>query len=149
MFPSSKETVVEYCYSHLADLTTSKVRECIIQDLEQLYQNRNQYCEDQAALIDGLKENPPSETTVWRWMKRLGFVYDVNRKTFYVDDHEKGEQRLDRLEFSEYYLTKLEPHMCRWYQTSKECLLDMVAAEWQAMITKMNMVILDGDSCGY
>jgi hypothetical protein len=64
--------------------------------------------------------------TIWRWLKLLGFVYDVRKKTFYVDGHEKAEQRFSRLLFSKKYLTELEPHMHCWVQLPHQEAHDMV-----------------------
>ena len=47
-------------------------------------------------------------------MKNLGFRYDLKKKVFYVDGHEKPAQRFDRKVFVQMYLQELEPQMHRW-----------------------------------
>jgi hypothetical protein len=44
---------------------------------------------------DLLKENGLSKLaipTVYRWIRRLGFKYQVRKKCYYVDTHEKPEE---------------------------------------------------------
>ena len=41
--------------------------------------------------------SPPSLTTVWRWIKLVGFRYDNEKKSFYIDGHEKPEQKFHRV----------------------------------------------------
>ena len=58
-----------------------------------------------------------SFSTTWRWMRLLGFnYYDIRRKRFYVDGHEREDVVANRQIFCETYLTKLEPYCTRWIQ---------------------------------
>ena len=51
-------------------------------------------------------------------MRLLGFRYDVRRKSFYVNGHERDDVVATRTQFCKSYLTELEPHCKRWIQVS-------------------------------
>ncbi len=60
-----------------------------------------------------------TESTAYRWMRKLGFKYEARKKTFYVDGHERKATKLYREE----YLKRLfadERRTHRWIQISKE-----------------------------
>jgi hypothetical protein len=121
LFPSTKQFFLDWIYDSMADLTCNNIRQYLIDTvLPDLDATKDSLTEDQQYRLLRLIDRPPSETTIWRWLKVLGFVYDVRKKTFYVDGHEKAEQRFNRLLFSQKYLTELEPHMNRWIRLSKE-----------------------------
>jgi hypothetical protein len=61
-----------------------------------------------------------SLTTGWRWMRLLGFHYDLKKKSFYVDGHEREDVVANRKTFCREYLTEYEPYCHRWVQISKE-----------------------------
>jgi hypothetical protein len=127
VFPSTKKDIMEWIYENMADLTCNNVRQFLIHSvLPDLNANKDELNAEQLYLLPMLIEKPPSETTVWRWLKVLGFVYDLRKKTFYVDGHEKAEQRFTRLLFSKKYLTELEPHMHRWVPLTMGEARDMV-----------------------
>ncbi len=58
-------------------------------------------------------------STVYRWMKCLGFNYEARKKCYYVDHHEKPSTIEYRWKFVERYL-QAELKMHRWIQVSKE-----------------------------
>ena len=45
--------------------------------------------------------------TALNWMKRLGMRYDTNKKTYYVDGHERTDVVQSRKEFCKRYLDEL------------------------------------------
>ena len=51
--------------------------------------------------------------TIFRWMKALGFKYEVQRKIYYVDGHEKPETKKYRKKMVREYLQN-ELRMFRW-----------------------------------
>ena len=55
-----------------------------------------------------------SFTTVWRWMKHIGFTYDRRKKSFHVDGHERSDVVSERKTFCKTYLMELEPKCKRW-----------------------------------
>ena len=57
-------------------------------------------------------------TTAWQWMRLLGFRYDMRRKSFYVDGHERDNVVATRSQFWKRYLTEVEPYCKRWIQVS-------------------------------
>jgi DNA-binding transcriptional regulator YhcF (GntR family) len=65
----------------------------------------------------GLTKLCPS--TVYKWMKQLGFKYEPQRKGYYVDGHEKPATIAYRKDFVQRYLTE-EVQMFRWIQITEE-----------------------------
>jgi hypothetical protein len=61
-----------------------------------------------------------SLTTAWRWMRLFGFHYDLRKKSFYVDGHEREDVLATCKTFCKEYLTEYEPYCCQWVQISKE-----------------------------
>jgi len=57
--------------------------------------------------------------TVCRWMNRLGFKYDVRRKNFYVDGHERPGTIKYRKDFVKRYLA-YERRAHRWIQITRQ-----------------------------
>jgi len=57
--------------------------------------------------------------TCWRWLHRLGFTYNTQRKGYYVDGHERDDVVASRKAFCETYLTEIEPFCLRWIQVLK------------------------------
>jgi DNA-binding transcriptional regulator YhcF (GntR family) len=73
-------------------------------------------------LLQDYIKNPISMTSTWRWLKRLGFIYDTRKKSFFVDGHERQDVLvIRRNEFCKRYLvTQLEPCTHRWIQVTAE-----------------------------
>ncbi len=65
----------------------------------------------------GLTKLCPS--TVYKWMKQLGFKYEPQRKGYYVDGHEKPARIAYRKDFVQRYLTE-EVQMFRWIPITEE-----------------------------
>jgi hypothetical protein len=63
--------------------------------------------------------------TVCRWMNRLGFKYDVRKKSYYVDGHERPGTIKYRKDFVTRYLS-YERRAHRWIQITKEKHDDLV-----------------------
>ena len=57
--------------------------------------------------------------TCWRWLYRLGFTINTQRKGYYVDGHELSDVVASRKAFCETYLTDVEPRCLRWIQVSQ------------------------------
>ena len=72
------------------------------------------------SVLQSYVNRAPSLATVWRWLKTCGFKYDVEKKTFFVDGHERKENRKHRFTFCTKYLKKMELQMFRWIQISKD-----------------------------
>jgi hypothetical protein len=65
----------------MANLTCNNVRQSpidtVLSDLNAIKDSLNG---EQQYILPMLIEKPPSETTVWRWLKVLVFVYDLQKK---------------------------------------------------------------------
>ena len=57
-----------------------------------------------------------SYVTCWQWMRLIGFTYCLQRKSYYVDGHERDDVVASRKEFCRKYLTRIEPRCFRWVQ---------------------------------
>ena len=73
-----------------------------------------------SSLLQDYVKNPISMTTTWRWLRRLGFIYDTRKKSFFVDGHERLDVVVRQNEFCTLYLTQLEPCAHRWIQVTAE-----------------------------
>jgi hypothetical protein len=65
----------------------------------------------------GLGKICPS--TIYHWLKLLGFKYEPRQKGYYVDGHEKPSTVENQNSFVRWYLT-YESQMFRWNQVSEE-----------------------------
>jgi hypothetical protein len=93
-FPDAKELILEYAYGNLPDLTTDSLRLYIVDILiPKLLQSDNlPVGSEEAILLQMFQDTPPSDITIWRWLKWFGFRYDGHKKTCYADGHEKPSQ---------------------------------------------------------
>ncbi len=71
-------------------------------------------------LLSQFEIRPPSYTTELRWVHYLGFSQDKLKKSYYVDGHEHEEQKKHCSQFTQRYLSDLEPQSHRWVQMSVE-----------------------------
>ena len=83
---------------------------------------------EEKALIDKLMENNPKFTTVYRWVKYIGFTVQPTKKSYYVDGHEYPEQKTDRIKLAKTYLVELEPRCSRWIQMTLDEFNDFQAS---------------------
>jgi hypothetical protein len=74
----------------------------------------------ECTLLSQFEIRPPSYTTVQRWVHYLGFLQDKLKKSYYVDGHEHEEQKKHHSQFTQRYLSDLEPRSHRWVQMSVE-----------------------------
>ncbi|KAI2495738.1 hypothetical protein MHU86_18762 [Fragilaria crotonensis] len=145
-FPDAKEQIVAFGVRNLTTLTIEGVHDFIVSTviprLVVVWQDDNHEQQhkivvdssgtstastaddnadrNKAAVTDSFLQahrlQSMSFSTTWRWMRLLGFKYDVRRKSFYVDGHEREDVVANRQTFCETYLTKLEPYCNRWIQ---------------------------------
>ena len=125
-----------YCIEKLADLTVEMARNHLVTDLipsaaEGNEEQRGLEEEQEegrtvttptirSLLLQDYLKNPISMTSTWRWLKRLGFIYDTRKKSFFVDGHERQDVVIRRNEFCKRYLTQLEPCAHRWIQVTAD-----------------------------
>jgi hypothetical protein len=72
----------------------------------------------QSQLLSYYTAQPPSISTVRRWMHYLdfGFTHDKFKKSYYVDGHEREEQIQHRRQFTTRYLSDIEKFTYQWVQ---------------------------------
>ena len=77
-------------------------------------------------------------STVYNWLEKLGFKYEVRKKHYYVDNHEAPETMKHRALFVDEYL-KREVCMHRWIQ--------LTLAEHEKLVEEQK--IIDGSGYKY
>jgi hypothetical protein len=150
MYPDAKDQIVSFGVKNLATLTIEGIHDIIVsvviprlacvwkEDQKVLETASDRASSTAAAAILHQEEahdkdelltasflkahrlESMSFTSAWRWMQLLNFKYDVRKKSFYVDGHERDDVVENRKEFCKRYLTELEPYCRRWVQVSKE-----------------------------
>ncbi|CAJ1943688.1 unnamed protein product [Cylindrotheca closterium] len=128
-FPLAKDSLKAFIRANLHHLTTKQVcielqdrilPQCAALRKDELVQggvlHANEKYESQQ-LLEELKIPKLSIPTVYRWMRRLRYKYEVRKKCYYVDNHEKPENKRYRKKFIKRYLT-LELRVYRWIQFS-------------------------------
>ena len=68
------------------------------------------------AFLDMFQITSLSQMTVYRWMLFIGLRFCDDKKSFYVDGHERADVVLDRNRFTKAYLSDYEPYTERWIQ---------------------------------
>ncbi len=70
-------------------------------------------------LLSVYLESPISLSTTWCWLRRLRFLYDAQKKIFFIDGNKQPNIVFHRNQFCKDYLSKLEPRCHRWIQVTK------------------------------
>jgi hypothetical protein len=55
-----------------------------------------------------------SASTIWCWVRYIGYSYCEKRKSFYVNGHERPDVVQDRVDYCKQYLLDEEPRCLRW-----------------------------------
>jgi hypothetical protein len=147
VFPDAKDQIVSFALKNLAKLTIEGVHDFILSKviprLITLWKSDVAASVSSSSTTTTTTNDSPNEelldhddqirsflnahrlesfslTTAWRWMRLLGFHYDLRKKSFYVDGHEREDVVANRKTFCKEYLTEYEPYCRRWVQISKE-----------------------------
>ena len=138
IFPDAKDQIVSFGIKNLATLTIESVHDFVVSTvvprLARMWQSEQMASESCSDGIEQPVNNNDGEsfdsflnahrleslslTTIWRWMRLLGFQYDIRKKSFYVDGHERDEVVANRSAFCKRYLTDYEPYCNRWVRLS-------------------------------
>ena len=97
IFPEAKTGVNAFCMEHIANLTMETVHSHITTDLlgkleELAGSSEGGVSEEGSLLLQKLRAHKPGLTTVWEWMRKLGWKYDNQRKVFMLMGM-KGQHR--------------------------------------------------------
>ena len=85
-----------------------------------LVQKRKKELPNDTTLVDyGLGMPILSVLTMYRWMRLLGYKYEVRKKCYYEDNHEKPENKRYRKKFTKTHLN-VDFRMTRWLRFSIE-----------------------------
>jgi hypothetical protein len=122
VFPEAEAMISDFVLSHLDHFSVAMLRNelitIIIPGLKQKAEDESVPVDsEEYLLLSHLSTQPPSYSTVLRWLHYLGYTHDKLRKSYYVDGHEHQEQKLHRSKFIKKYL-ELEIRTHRWVQMS-------------------------------
>ena len=132
-FPEAKDDIIKFAVKNLTTLTIESVHDFVINNVvpklfelwkkeemdssnwkdDSEFLTTEMFLRDHGIISIGV-------TMVWQWMQDLGFSYDMRKKNFYIDGHERDDVVEHRLSFSTKYLTKYEPRCQRWMQLPRE-----------------------------
>lgn len=131
-YPEAKDSMIRYAKGNLNHLSSERVYSHVHETiLPGLVEVKNQEVKDETGELGTytvesiLKENglvKLSIPTIYRWMRRLGFKYEVRKKCYYVDTHEKPDNKRYRKRYAREY-RELELRMFRWVQISHQDFL--------------------------
>ena len=128
-YPKAKEMLQMYTKTNLLGLTVDMVFEYVQQHvLPRTYalwlseQPSSDHKDDHSyqSFLKAHRLLKFTPQTALNWMKRLGMRYDTNKKTYYVDGHERTDVIQTRKEFCKRYLDEYEPRCLRWIQLPEE-----------------------------
>lgn len=118
--PDLTQSLVSFCKENLsqlsAELVASYLHDTALPSL--LKTRQSELNQPDFSIEDLLKENRLTKvdvSTIYRWLDRLGFKYEVRKKTYYVDTHENKETTMYRKNWVQRYLSN-ERRMHRWVQ---------------------------------
>ena len=122
VFPEAEAMISDFVLSHLDHFSVAMLRNelitIIIPGLKQKAEDESVPVDsEEYLLLSHLSTQPPSYSTVLRWLHYLGYTHDKLKKSYYVDGHEHQEQKLHRSKFIKKYL-ELEIRTHRWVQMS-------------------------------
>jgi len=109
------ELSVELFLVHIHNVILPK----LVKDTTNADPTDEQYKSDVLELLGRYGLSSVSVSTACRWMKCLGFKFQVRKKCYYVDGHEKPATVEYRKQFIQRYLT-YERLAHRWIQLTKQ-----------------------------
>jgi hypothetical protein len=100
VLPEAEAMISDFVLSHLDHFSVAMLRNELITII---IPGLKQKAEDESVPVDSeeylflshLSMQPPSYSTVLRWLHYLGYTHDKLKKSYYVDGHEHQEQKLD------------------------------------------------------
>mmetsp|Transcript_73807 Transcript_73807/g.213587 ORF Transcript_73807/g.213587 Transcript_73807/m.213587 type:complete len:685 (+) Transcript_73807:660-2714(+) len=125
IFPEAKTKLIAFARENLETLSVDSLHVFVNDELIPHLISRSTSDDDDAPtrkMIRRWQVKPPSPVTAWRWLHSCGFSYNAAKKSFYVDGHERAENRMHRKQFVMTFLTKWEPRCHRWIQVQMEDL---------------------------
>jgi len=119
-FPDAKTKLIAFAQENLETLSVDSLHAFVNDELiPSLISSSTANVNDDAPtkrMIRQWQVKMPSPVTAWRWLHSCGFSYNAAKKSFYVDGHERVENRMHRKQFVDKFLTKWEPRCHRWIQ---------------------------------
>lgn len=124
-FPEAKSKLIAFARENLETLSVDSLHAFVNDELIPFLISRSNDDNDDAPtkrIIRRWQAKLPSPVTAWRWLRSCGFSYNAAKKSFYVDGHERAENKIHRKQFVDNFLTKWEPRCHRWIQIPVEDL---------------------------
>jgi hypothetical protein len=134
-YPEAKESMIRYAKENLNHLSSERVYSHVhatilpgLVEAKNKEEVENETGELGTYTVESiLKENglvKLSIPTIYRWMRRLGFKYEVRKYYYYIDTHEKPDNKRYRKRYSRReYSRQLELRMFRWIPISEQYFL--------------------------
>ncbi len=122
VFPEAEAMISDVVLGHLDHFSVAMLRNelitIIIPGLKQKAEDESVPVDsEEYLLLSHLSAQPPSYSTVLRWLHYLGYTHDKLKKSYYVDGHEHQEQKLHQSKFiKKYFEVEIQTH--RWVQMS-------------------------------
>ena len=129
--PDARQKIIEFARENIAKLSGELLYQYIHNEiLPDLLQRRREETRNQNMTLDDLlKENHLKYltlATVYGWMRALNFKYEVRKKTYYVDGHERPETVEYRKVHNRKYI-KDEFRCFRWIQIQEEEVNELIS----------------------
>jgi hypothetical protein len=109
-FPEAKRKLIAFARENLDTLLVDALHAFVADDLIPFIVSRASDDNDDnhsQRMIRRWQVKPPSPVlTAWRWLRSCGFSYNAAKKSFYIDGHERIENKLHRKQFVSKFLTK-------------------------------------------
>ena len=129
-YPGVVKDMLMFCRTNIAELNVDAVHEFLLKDALpklvkkiQLEQNCPTY--SLQLLLKDYKLSTLCVKTVYNWMIKLGFKYEVRKKSYYVDSHESQENVSYRSDYiNRYFEYELLSH--RWYSITEKKRREMI-----------------------
>lgn len=112
-FPEAKSKLIVFARENLETLSVDSLHAFVNDELIPFLFARSTHDDDDAPtkrIIRQWQVKLPSPVTAWRWLRSCGFSYNAAKKSFYVDGHERAENRMHRELLVTNFLTKWIPN---------------------------------------
>ena len=120
--PEISGRIMSFAKEHLKDLDVRMVRDFIVDKLVPKMAKEEKITEEEYLKRHRLTKL--CNRTVLNWLHALGFSYEVRRKSYYVDGHEKPGTIRYRWKFIARYFAH-ERRMHRWYQITEDRAMEL------------------------
>ena len=104
----------------LAEMKMNIIRKYYRQRITDAKEEDKKYLPTYNELLDKLDLKSLALTTIWRWLRFIGYKYNNNKRSYYTDEHERPNvvTGWDNIFLKSYFAAELRCH--QWIQITKE-----------------------------